>query len=103
MNTHTHHQAETKFAAWINEIGVNHLVSETRKYGPDAVTFSAVYQWLRRQYEPRPSKQRMLVKISHGAITFQDIADHFDPPPADREPSESEQLTSMVSDGGRST
>ncbi len=69
---------ETKFAHWVKEYGVTNLVAEMRRRGPDtAITHSAAYQWLRHDHEPRPKKQRALVEISGGAITLDDIAEHF--------------------------
>lgn len=71
-------QQETKFEQWVKQFGVSNLVDEMRKRGQDyAVTYSAVYQWCRGEHEPRPKKIRALAEISAGAITVQDIHDHF--------------------------
>lgn len=71
-------QQETKFERWVKQFGVSNLVDEMRKRGQDyAVTYSAVYQWCRGEHEPRPKKIRALAEISAGAITVQDIHDHF--------------------------
>lgn len=69
---------ETKFEQWVKKIGVSALCDEMRKRGLEyAVTYSAVYQWLRGEHEPRPKKIRALAEISAGAISVQDIHDHF--------------------------
>lgn len=71
-------QQETKFVQWVKQFGVQNLVDAMRGLGPDfAVTYSAVYQWCRGEHEPRPKKIRALAEISNGAITVQDIHDHF--------------------------
>jgi len=68
----------TKFEQWVKQYGVQNLVDALRKRGMEyAVTYSAVYQWLRGEHEPRPKKIRALADISAGAITVQDIHDHF--------------------------
>jgi len=68
----------TKFEQWVKQFGVSNLVDEMRKRGQDyAVTYSAVYQWCRGEHEPRPKKIRALAEISGGAISVQDIHDHF--------------------------
>lgn len=70
--------SETKFEQWVKKFGVMNLVDEMRRRGPDyAVTYSAVYQWCRGEHEPRPKKIRALAEISAGAISVQDIHDHF--------------------------
>lgn len=71
-------QQESKFEQWAKQRGVSNIVDEMRKRGQDyAITYSAVYQWLRGEHEPRPKKIRALAEISAGAITVQDIHDHF--------------------------
>ncbi len=71
-------QQETKFEQWVKQFGVSNLIDEMRKRGQDyAVTYSAVYQWCRGDHEPRPKKIRVLAEIAAGAITLQDIHDHF--------------------------
>jgi len=68
----------TKFEQWVKQYGVSNLVDAMRKRGQDyAVTYSAIYQWCRGEHEPRPKKIRALAEISEGAITVQDIHDHF--------------------------
>jgi hypothetical protein len=68
----------TKFERWARKYGVNNLVDEMRRHGPDsAVTFSAIYQWLRADHEPRGHRVRALVEISAGDLSVQDIHDHF--------------------------
>jgi len=70
---------ETKFEKWALKYGVANLVSAMKARGPnDSVTYSAVYQWLRGQHEPRPRKMRAMVEISAGEITLNDIAAHFE-------------------------
>lgn len=70
---------QTKFSKWLKDFGIQNLVSAMREKGPDyAITISAAYQWARREHEPRPKKARALIEISRGAITLQDIADHFE-------------------------
>lgn len=69
---------ETKFEQWVKQFGVIALCDAMRKRGLDyAITYSAVYQWLRGDHEPRPKKIRALAEISAGAISVQDIHDHF--------------------------
>lgn len=69
---------ETKFEQWVKQYGVSALCDAMRKRGLDyAITYSAVYQWLRGEHEPRPKKIRVLAEISAGAISVQDIHDHF--------------------------
>lgn len=69
---------ETKFEQWAKQFGVSNLVDAMRAKGIDyAITYSAVYQWLRGEHEPRPKKIRALAEISAGAISVQDIHDHF--------------------------
>lgn len=69
---------ETKFEQWVKQFGVIALCDEMRKRGLEyAITYSAVYQWLRGDHEPRPKKIRALAEISAGAISVQDIHDHF--------------------------
>lgn len=69
----------TKFEKWVKEFGVGALVIAIRDKHPEcAVTYSAIYQWLRGEHEPRPKKMRALVSVSQGAITLQDIHDHFE-------------------------
>jgi hypothetical protein len=70
---------ETKFAAWVKEFGVSKLAEEMRKLGQDyALTYVAIYQHLRAETEPRPTKMRGYVKIAGGRITLQDIHDHIE-------------------------
>ena len=77
---------ETKFEKWVKEFGVGQLVHAMRDYSPDcAVTYSAIYQWLRGEHEPRPKKMRALAAVSNGAITTQDIHDHFERKAGERE------------------
>lgn len=80
---------ETKFQRWVRDFGVGNLVVAMREQFPDcAVTYSAVYQWLRFDHEPRPKKMRALVAISEGAISLQDIHDHFEGKAGEREAAE---------------
>lgn len=77
---------ETKFEKWVKDYGVGQLVVAMRERGADyAVTYSAVYQWLRGEHEPRPRKMRALAAVSDGAITVQDIHDHFEGKISERE------------------
>ena len=69
----------TKFERWVKEYGVAKLVKDLADLGPYyAATFSAVYQWLRGETEPRAAKIRGLVNLSGGKITLQDVHDHMD-------------------------
>jgi hypothetical protein len=70
---------ETKFQQWLKAYGAQKLADEMSARG-EPVTFSAVYQWGRRLHEPRGPKQRLIVKLSRGALKLQDIADHFGSP-----------------------
>jgi hypothetical protein len=72
-------QEETKFEQWVRRYGVSNLVHAMHALGPDyAVTFSAIYQWIRGQHEPRPAKIRGVVKIADGALTLEDVHQHFE-------------------------
>jgi hypothetical protein len=69
---------QTKLELWAKQFGVQNIVDAMRAKGVDyAVTYSAVYQWIRGEHEPRPKKIRALAEISGGAISVQDIHDHF--------------------------
>jgi hypothetical protein len=66
----------TKFAVWIKAYGAQRLAVAMTNRG-ETVSFSMVYQWARGEHEPRGPKQRLMVKLADGALSLQDIADHF--------------------------
>lgn len=68
----------TKFERWIKGYTVPRLVNEMRKHGPKyAITLSAAYQWVRGDTEPRAIKIHLIVELSEGGLTFQDVHDHI--------------------------
>lgn len=71
--------AETKFGIWVQKTGVSTITERMKTLGPSCtITPAAVYQWVRGDHEPRPSKIRGLVKISDGELTFDDVNQHLE-------------------------
>jgi hypothetical protein len=71
---------QTAFGAWIERVGVVWIYGKLHEMGQDhAVTIAAIYQWWRREHEPRMSKIRDLVAISGGSISVEDVLEHFHP------------------------
>lgn len=68
----------SKFSRWATSYGATRIAGELTKLGPATqVTFSAVYSWIRGEYEPRGPKIRALIRLSNGSVTHRDIQDHF--------------------------
>lgn len=68
----------TKFQQWAKTYGVAEIVRELRTGGRETtVTFGTVYQWLRGEHEPRGPKCRLMVAMSNGALSLEDLAQHF--------------------------
>jgi hypothetical protein len=77
---------ETVFGAWVERVGVTHIVLALARLGQNhEVTPAAVYQWWRREHVPRHARIRSLVRVADGAITLQDVYDHFAPAAAPME------------------
>lgn len=73
---------DSKFARWVRGYGVKKLAEAmTNRGSATRVSFGAVYQWLRCEHEPRGPKARLIVKLSEGALTLEDVAAHFDKRP----------------------
>jgi hypothetical protein len=72
----------TKFSRWVKSFGVLKLSEALTDRGKaTAVSYSAVYRWTRGENEPRGPKMRLLVELSKGELSHQDVHDHFAIPP----------------------
>lgn len=69
---------ETKFSRWVKTFGVADLAAKMTALDGITLTTSAIYQHLRGETEPRPTKARGYVKLSGGKLKFQDIHDHVE-------------------------
>jgi hypothetical protein len=69
-------EKRSKFQRWLKDYGVQKLANAMTNRG-QPVSAGAVYQWGRRLHEPRGPKLRLMVELSRGALTPQDIVDHF--------------------------
>ena len=62
----------------MRQYGVKRLAEAmTNRGATTRVSFGMVYQWLRREHEPRGPKARLIVKLSEGALSLEDLAAHF--------------------------
>jgi len=70
---------ETKFSKWVKARSVARVAADMCKLGQDyALTFGAVYQHLRGDTEPRPTKMRGYVRLAAGELTLEDIHEHVE-------------------------
>jgi hypothetical protein len=73
-------EVDSVFGAWIKARGVVKIVAALHALGPEyEVSPAAVYQWWRRDHEPRLAKIDGLVRIADGAISADDVLEHFFP------------------------
>lgn len=71
-------RVDSKFARWVRQYGVKKLADTMTNRGKETrVSFGMVYQWLRREHEPRGPKARLIVKLSDGAVSLDDLHEHF--------------------------
>lgn len=65
----------TPFGRFVESVGVEHLVQALGAAG-QPVTRNAVYNWLSGDRVPRPDRAAQLVRLSHGALTFEHVYEH---------------------------
>ena len=57
----------TTFGEWVREYGSGKLRRELE------VTKSAVHSWVRGVVDPKPAHARIMIRLSRGRLTFDDI------------------------------
>ena len=71
--------SKSKFGNWVLSYGVDNLATALASVNPRiACTPQCVRRWLRGVHEPRHERMRAIVKVSGGAVTTDDVLDHFD-------------------------
>lgn len=65
----------TRFGAFVGGYGVERLSLEFQRRG-DPVTNSAVYSWIYGRRAPRPQAVDIILAVSHGRVTRDDIRRH---------------------------
>lgn len=65
----------TRFGRWIAAFGVPRLRVSLQARG-EPITTSAPYNWLAGRHAPRPRTAMLLVQLSRGRITLDDIHAH---------------------------
>jgi hypothetical protein len=65
----------TRFGVWVATFGVAALVEALAREG-DMVSVQAVYHWLRGGASPRFARAMLIVQVSSGGVSFEDIVAH---------------------------
>lgn len=69
---------ETKFEKWIKGYGVQNLVEQLANRGSATkASLGVVYAWIRGEHEPRSARRRVIIQLSAGELTLDDIDAHF--------------------------